>query len=845
MKKTLLWIVVICTLVWSTFAASPVSSVVQVRTYDAVLGKHASELWQWSASLISPTWVLLTNNHVAQNEDEESAQGFVICMTMQAGKIPECNYTARVIARNSDMDIALLQLDANDIYGNKVNFASLPVMEIDYTYVPKDSDKVQAIGYPGIGGDTMTTTNWTVAGTLDYNGFTYVKTDTTIAPGNSGWPLVTTNGKQVWLNTFGISTVWEWLWYGLLMSEAKSFIDSNIWSKPEASLFDVDIWAYAQKVDTINKSKVLTLPWITYKVPVGYEVKNIISSDYFNQTSVDKKEVQLDDFMMFIFKTPELKDEKTFLYYLESQWIFSKEYDKLIPKTIWWKKFFQLVSSWDDSWGEWGWLNQYIWQLNNQAIVTIILNIENESEKKLPDIKKLKEDTLNSITFTNTNFVPTIDGNIVHPRITISNTNTWVWMSSMLLDLTKYINNLHDSIGVSLSKSSKTTSIKKIYDNDYKDTPKAMKSLGTFQWHQAFIVCNENGNSGFYLDRSSTKVDENNKPLQQFSCTIKAIIPSVNEVPYQINIKIAWPRASKEQFLTNAFSILQKEVAIGNGKTTLPNLFKANVGTKYTDLRDQTVAYKKKIDTLVWYNLLKKTTSFAPYTPITYWLLTEKYLHLVHNISIANSECSTTICMLQKKQIVINDEPVYLYDLFNVVNINWNSYVNVDMVTFFTTFLQLRLAGVALPQYSEEILQEIMNDEDNPEYKEIYDKIDSYNATLYWSKKIDYQEVIDNDYQSYYKSSFKASKVVTYSPKKWITVTSLFKNTPLVFDISKDNPVSCAFGCDIKNQWEFVVLDKWTMIDYLVEKMDFGLFDKELAKRKEADINADGIDSWE
>ncbi|MBP6086355.1 hypothetical protein KA478_04190 [Patescibacteria group bacterium] len=98
--------------------------------------------------------------------------------------------------------------------------------------------------------------------------------------------------------------------------------------------------------------------------------------------------------------------------------------------------------------------------------------------------------------------------------------------------------------------------------------------------------------------------------------------------------------------------MLAKEIIIGNGTTALPNLFMKQAGT-YKDLRDQTQEYRKKLDTLIGYGLLKKNDAFKPYTPVTYGLLAEKYLQMVHNISITTTTCKDIVCMLKEKQVQV------------------------------------------------------------------------------------------------------------------------------------------------------------------------------------------------
>jgi S1-C subfamily serine protease len=301
-----------------TFAATtPLSPVVQVRTYGAIHGKYPEAIRQGSASIISKDGLLLTNNHVVEDQNESDAAGYVICMTMEQGKTPECNYTARLITRNKKMDIALLQLDAKDIAGQTIQFASLPVLDIDYSYIPKEKDVVNAIGYPGIGGETMTTTNGTVAGTNSYNSFTYIKTDATIAPGNSGGPMVSSAGKLIGVNTFGNFDIGEGLGYALLISEAKDFIQKNMGGKPAVSLYNLDLVTYAHTIDQINKTKTLTLPWVTYTIPAHYKIENILSDSSFSQRPKDQRDVQAEYMNISTLATPALTTEKQFFYYLE------------------------------------------------------------------------------------------------------------------------------------------------------------------------------------------------------------------------------------------------------------------------------------------------------------------------------------------------------------------------------------------------------------------------------------------------------------------------------------------------------------------------------------------------
>ena len=55
-------------------------------------------------------------------------------------------------------------------------------------------ETITALGYPRVGGTTLTLTTGRYSGTQQLNGLTWINTDTPIAPGNSGGPVL--NDRQ-------------------------------------------------------------------------------------------------------------------------------------------------------------------------------------------------------------------------------------------------------------------------------------------------------------------------------------------------------------------------------------------------------------------------------------------------------------------------------------------------------------------------------------------------------------------------------------------------------------------------------------------------------------------------
>ena len=182
-----------------------------------------------SGTLINSNGIILTNNHVIEDYwDPASANdAFQICLTRSNNpEEPICNFTAALIARDADKDVAILKMDSEDVTGKEVNF--------DF-YLPYDQgddyevgDGVTVIGYPDTGGRTITYTSGLISGLLTESGVTYIKTDADISFGNSGGTAVDEDGDFIGIPTYIMGSYSsEVLGYLFPISEAKAWIDTN------------------------------------------------------------------------------------------------------------------------------------------------------------------------------------------------------------------------------------------------------------------------------------------------------------------------------------------------------------------------------------------------------------------------------------------------------------------------------------------------------------------------------------------------------------------------------------------------------------------------------------------
>lgn len=78
---------------------------------------------------------ILTNNHVVDDGFGSLSDAFSVCISEEMHLPPKCHYTATVISRNVEKDLALLQIDALDIFGAPTIYESFTILPINYDTV--------------------------------------------------------------------------------------------------------------------------------------------------------------------------------------------------------------------------------------------------------------------------------------------------------------------------------------------------------------------------------------------------------------------------------------------------------------------------------------------------------------------------------------------------------------------------------------------------------------------------------------------------------------------------------------------------------------------------------------
>jgi len=156
------------------------------ETYEA--GKKISQEISGSGVIVSPEGEVLTNWHVV----DKAVQ--IRCL-LYDGRAMD----AEVVGSDKDTDLALIRLKRPDA-------SPFPFAELGDSGVLKEGDFVMAMGAPwglsrSVSIGIVSCTRRFLPESSEYN--LWLQTDASISPGNSGGPLVNTDGQVVGINTLG------------------------------------------------------------------------------------------------------------------------------------------------------------------------------------------------------------------------------------------------------------------------------------------------------------------------------------------------------------------------------------------------------------------------------------------------------------------------------------------------------------------------------------------------------------------------------------------------------------------------------------------------------------------
>ncbi|MEA4812332.1 MAG: serine protease [Anaerolineaceae bacterium] len=178
----------------------PYQAVVQIKAVLRMQG-HDRVGWTGSGTIISKDGLVLTNAHVVLAPRLYDLQYLIISLTVAQDQPPKDMYIASIVQADANMDIALIK-PSSDMNGNPINYnaLNLPFVPIGDSNALQLGDSVTVLGYPGIGGETITLTKGQVSGFTaesPYGNRAWIKTNATISGGNSGGLAVNEAGELI------------------------------------------------------------------------------------------------------------------------------------------------------------------------------------------------------------------------------------------------------------------------------------------------------------------------------------------------------------------------------------------------------------------------------------------------------------------------------------------------------------------------------------------------------------------------------------------------------------------------------------------------------------------------
>jgi hypothetical protein len=258
------------------------SETVKIISFNLTNNNHVIEKTLGSATIISEDGLLLTNNHVVTDENDEPYEAFAICVVTDAKERPECTFTASIIAKDKKLDAALMRIDSDDIFGNPT--PKLPFLKYEGAELPPEEEDISLIGFPGVGGETITITEGQISGYDEKEGIKQIKTDAVISPGNSGGTAKNKNGDFIGIPTY-LRSYFGTLGYIVPLAEILPWLLENEEKEARSDIFARSLLQkHLQKVESIHKENSYTSDFFPF---YSVEIKKPWKLSFVNNAELE------------------------------------------------------------------------------------------------------------------------------------------------------------------------------------------------------------------------------------------------------------------------------------------------------------------------------------------------------------------------------------------------------------------------------------------------------------------------------------------------------------------------------------------------------------------------------
>ncbi len=178
----------------------PFQAVVKI-TAKIKYSSYLRDIWSGSGTIVSEDGFILTNAHLVLPVPGAKPDVFVVSMTLDPSSEPIELYYAEPVLTDEDLDLAVIRI-TSDIAFNPVDWliTKLPTVPLGDSDQLQFGEELLILGYPGIGGETITLTNGNVGGFTaqqKYGDRAFIKTSASISGGTSGGTALNSAGYFV------------------------------------------------------------------------------------------------------------------------------------------------------------------------------------------------------------------------------------------------------------------------------------------------------------------------------------------------------------------------------------------------------------------------------------------------------------------------------------------------------------------------------------------------------------------------------------------------------------------------------------------------------------------------
>ncbi len=166
-----------------------IRSVVQVVQIDA-----RGPCGWGSGTVVGNSLTVLTNVHVIETVEDCPNPRLEIWIVSALDERPSPAYNAEVVSTDEDADLAILRLTPK-------SSSAIPLQPVPMRSTASVGEEIFIIGFPNIGGSSITISKGIVSGFTKERGVSWIKTDASISGGNSGGAAVNGKGELVGVPT--------------------------------------------------------------------------------------------------------------------------------------------------------------------------------------------------------------------------------------------------------------------------------------------------------------------------------------------------------------------------------------------------------------------------------------------------------------------------------------------------------------------------------------------------------------------------------------------------------------------------------------------------------------------